>query len=426
MNKCWLSDGWIYQVFCGRWEGLDEDKSFWENLNELDWDKLISLGMKTVYLLGVWENEGPIIVDEEEGQNLEGKNGRVPSMMAISNHAKPSGIFGSVDELKMLISTLHAKGVRIIADFVPNHTSTAHPWIQTHPEYYLKERNEFIYEFSGDVVKLDYGNNDLRSEMSNVVEKIYELGFDGVRCDMAHLIPNDFWSKLIKNMKSINDDFVFLAECYGDTPFDQKNINTLIESGFDGTYDHVFYGNLARVVIDGHSSWEIANHLNYLKTETDREKIRVHYAGNHDDPPLNNRHHDESLGEKVNKYRQALVCLVLLGGGVGLFANGFLRGMNRRLNHHSIDMLSKDSNELLSEIGNDLKEKIQLCNLVRGKINSWEVDQELLIGKDENDITKVIINLTPNQCQIPSFLTFASHIRNEEDSIVPGQVEIYI
>ncbi len=424
MKNNWLNDGWIYQVFCGRWDGLDESKNFWQNLNELDWDKLIRLGMKTVYLLGVWENVGPVIVNEEEGQKLEGKDGRVPSMMAISDHTQPSVKFGSVEELRVLISTLHDKGLKVIADFVPNHTSTAHLWLQTHPEYYLKNEGKLIYEFSGDVVKLDYGNNNLRDEMNNVIREICELGFDGVRCDMAHLIPNDFWSELIINTKMKNDGFVFIAECYGDTPFDQKNVDGLIEVGFDATYDHVFYGNLTRVIVDHQSSWEIAHHLNYINRQ--KGKTSIHYAGNHDDPPLNNRRNSKFTSDMIDKYRQALVCLVLLGGEIGLFANGFLGGMNRRLNHHSIDLLNKEKNELLSEINNDLAEKIKQCNLIKGEICNWEVNQELLIGKDNSHMTKVVINLTQDSYQIPSLTAVTSETKDGYEFIHSGCVQIYI
>ncbi len=79
--------------------------------------------------------------------------------------------------------------------------------VSTHPEYYVAN-DSFVKEFSGDVYKLNYKNKSLREEMIEVLKTIQGWGVDGVRCDMAHLVPLDFWEHAISTIKSTNNEFL--------------------------------------------------------------------------------------------------------------------------------------------------------------------------------------------------------------------------
>ena len=113
--------------------------------------------------------------------DLSNKDNRYPSPFSISNHSSTNSDLGTINEFKNLVKSLQKKGFKVVVDFVPNHTSTVHPWVSTHPEYYVAN-DSFVKEFSGDVYKLNYKNPSLRENMIKVLKTIQGWGVDGVRC----------------------------------------------------------------------------------------------------------------------------------------------------------------------------------------------------------------------------------------------------
>jgi alpha-amylase len=110
--------------------------------------------------------------------------------------------FGTIDDLKNLVSKAHGLGLKVILDWVPNHTSWDAEWMKTNPEYYTKVNGQFtapLNETGGstgwdDCADLDYNNPALRKAMIAAMQYwIKTADIDGFRVDMAGLVPNDFW-----------------------------------------------------------------------------------------------------------------------------------------------------------------------------------------------------------------------------------------
>ena len=335
-----LSNPIIYQVFVGRWESaniLDHKEKVFNKLESIPFENLKQVGVDTIYLLGAFNNKGPIIVESEEGVDLQNKSQRYPSPFAISDHTSTNSDLGTIDELKKLISTLQKKDFRVILDFVPNHTSTVHPWVKSHPEYYVAN-DSFVKEFSGDVYKLNYQKTSLREEMIKVLRVIQGWGADGVRCDMAHLVPLDFWKHAISTIKSINNKFTFIAEAYSDSSFDYQVISDHIEAGFDGVYHHALYDNFKKVYLENQPLSFIKDHISYINSRSDLSTKLINYIENHDDhSPITNK----------NNLPEALKLLYSCKG-TPLLYNGTLNLFNRRIAHHFIDILPDKYNEIFN------------------------------------------------------------------------------
>lgn len=340
VQKSSISNGVIYQVFTGRWESAnikDHKEKVFATLSSLSFENLIKIGIDTIYLMGVFNNKGPIIVESEEGIDLQKKSHRYPSPFAISDHTSTNSDLGSINDLKKLISTLQKKGFRVILDFVPNHTSTVHPWVETHPEYYVVG-GSFVKEFSGDVYKLNYQNPSLKDEMIKVLKIIQKWGADGVRCDMAHLVPLDFWKHAISTIKSINNEFTFIAEAYSGSSFDYQVISDHIEVGFDGVYHHALYDNLKKVYLENQPKSFIKDHISYINSRSDLNTKLINYIENHDDhSPVTNK---DDLSDALN--------LLYSCKGSTLLYNGTLNLFNRRIAHHFIDILPDEYNEIFN------------------------------------------------------------------------------
>ena len=133
---------------------------------------------------------------------------------------EPDRRIGTWEDLADIRVKLHARGMRLMVDFIPNHTGFDHPWIQSHPNRYVQGDESAFRDNPGafraidtpsgdvrfiacgrdpyylpwnDVAQLDYSNADTRAAMVDVLERLARH-VDGARCDMAMLVLSDVFS----------------------------------------------------------------------------------------------------------------------------------------------------------------------------------------------------------------------------------------
>lgn len=323
----------IYQLFTGRQENaniVDHSGAVLARMEEFPWINLKKAGFTYIYLLGLFDSRGPILVGEEEGVDITQRSDRVPSIFALSNHRAVNPALGSEKDLINLVKVIHNAGLKVLVDFVPNHTALNHPWLTGHPDYYQHEAGNPVREFSGDVAKLNYQNPQLCGEMVKILQWMVSLGVDGIRGDMVHLVPNFFWQEAIGEILAKQPNFDFFGEAYPNSLFDLTPLLNLLKAGFTALYHEPLYRNLKA------GSWEaVEGHVNYFLNELNPKQF-INYISNHDDPVPDNlpKSFDEVLAYVIN-----------LPGSV-LIYNGLLNGFRRRLKHHVIEILPASQSEL--------------------------------------------------------------------------------
>jgi alpha-amylase len=143
------------------------------------------------------------------------RKGTLGSYYSISDYRTVNPEFGTMDDFTALVDEAHLQGFKVIIDWVANHTSWDHIWTVSHPEFYTKDANgNFRPPFPdwADVIDLDYNSSGLRSTMIGDMQFwISETGIDGFRCDMAHLVPLDFWQQARRVLDGIRP-LLWLAE----------------------------------------------------------------------------------------------------------------------------------------------------------------------------------------------------------------------
>ena len=152
--------------------------------------------------------------------------------------------YGTMTDLKELVNTAHSSGMKVILDWVANHTAWDCSWITEHPDWYVKDAAGNIVSPSGwsDVAQLNFANADMRAAMKDaLLFWVEQLGIDGYRCDYADGVPHDFWSDVITALRAKNSDMIMLAETanpdYYADGFDMIydwNSSTTISSAFNG------------------------------------------------------------------------------------------------------------------------------------------------------------------------------------------------
>jgi hypothetical protein len=329
-----------------------------DDIPDTELDRLAQAGFDWVWFLGVWQT-GP------RGQRVSRENLEwqtefrqlLPdlqqedvcgSCFAITNYTVRSDLGGDL-ALERLRHKLHERGMRLLLDFVPNHTGLDHPWVQQHSEFYVQGTEEQLVRepqnyvrteagpkssvlaygrdsyFAGwpDTLQLNYAEPSLqeamRLELQNVAARC-----DGVRCDMAMLILPDvfertwglrmepFWPNAIQSVRSDRRDFLIMAEVYWDLEW------TLQQQGFDYTYDKRLYDHLS----DGHAR-PVRDHFR-AAGEFQRKSAR--FLENHDEP--------RAAATFAPATHRAAAVLTYLCPGMRFFHDGQFEGRTRKVSIH--------------------------------------------------------------------------------------------
>ena len=144
----------------------------------------------------------------------EKRLGTLGSYYACSDYTDTNPEFGTVQDFKQLVNKAHDLGFKVIIDWVANHTGWDHVWVKSNPGFYKRNTDGNFYDNNGwqDVIDLNFYDQAMRREMIACMEFwVTECKIDGFRCDMAHLVPLDFWREARQHLDKVKPLF-WLAE----------------------------------------------------------------------------------------------------------------------------------------------------------------------------------------------------------------------
>jgi glycosidase len=329
-----------------------------DDIPDAELDRLAGMGFDWIWLLSVWQTgsagqkvsrshpqwrrEFAETLPDLREEDIPG------SGFAISSYTVHRDLGGDA-ALARLRKRLRQRGLRLMLDFVPNHTALDHHWVEDHPEYYIpgtelelvhqpqnytwvrRERGDLVLAygrdpyFAGwpDTLQLDYGNRDLQAAMLDELVRIAGQ-CDGVRCDMAMLVlpevfertwgiaAEPFWPKATHYVRERFPDFCFMAEVYWDLEW------TLQQQGFDYAYDKRLYDRLC----EGHAR-PVREHLS---AGLDYQDKLARFVENHDEP--------RAAAAFAPGKDGAAAVVTFLAPGLRFFHQGQLEGRAKRISPH--------------------------------------------------------------------------------------------
>lgn len=150
------------------------------------------------------------------------RKGSLGSYYSIADYTAINPEFGTEADFKAMVDAAHAQGLKVILDWVANHTAFDHHWASEHKDWYTLRADGSIsraIDQAGketdwsDVADLNYANQDMRRAMlAEMRWWVDSTGIDGFRCDVAGFVPHDFWAEMRTTMRAIRPDLFFLAE----------------------------------------------------------------------------------------------------------------------------------------------------------------------------------------------------------------------
>lgn len=370
-------------------------------------DHAASLGFNYLWFLGLWQTGAAgrqISLSHPEW--LKEFQTTLPDFTQADVSGSPFAVtgytlhrdFGQKTALLGLKERLETRGLKLIVDFVPNHTALDHPWVIQHPEYFVQgqeadlEREPHNYRrvqtaqgplilaygrdpyFPGwpDTLQLNYRHPGLREAMAQELLKLAQVA-DGVRCDMAMLVlpevfqrtwgerslPADgspavdkpFWPEATGQVKAKNPQFIFMAEVYWDLEWG------LMQQGFDYCYDKKLYDRL----LTGEAS-QVRGHL---WADTAYQNRLARFMENHDEP--------RAAREFPLPMYQAAAVVTYCTPGLRFFHEGQLEGRRVKVSMHLGRRPEEPVDSALQEFYRKLLACLQRPELRQGRWQLLEV-----------------------------------------------------
>jgi len=143
------------------------------------------------------------------------KKGSLGCPYAVRDYSKVNPEYGTRQNFVHLIQRAHELGMRMMIDVVYHHTAHDSVLARHHPEYFHQDGNGNLISTEpdwNDVIDLKYNDPELSSYLIETLKDWVKLGVDGFRCDVASLVPKEFWARARKEVGKVKKDVIWLAE----------------------------------------------------------------------------------------------------------------------------------------------------------------------------------------------------------------------
>jgi glycosidase len=414
-----------------------------DDIPDVELDRLPQLGFDWVWFLSVWQTglaaqrvsrtnpewrrEFQETLPDLRDEDIAG------SGFAITGYTVHENLGGDA-ALARLRERLKKRGLRLLLDFVPNHMGLDHPWLEEHPDYFMRgteldlarapqnytwvkrQRGDVLIAYGRDpyfpgwpdTLQLNYANPATQEAMCGELVKIAGQ-CDGVRCDMAMLIlpevfertwgvrPQPFWPQAIPRVRKRFPHFLFMAEVYWDLEW------TLQQQGFDYAYDKRLYDRLR----EGRAR-PVREHLH---ADLDYQNKLARFLENHDEP--------RAAAVFSPEIHQAAAVITFLSPGLRFFHQGEFEGHTKRISPHLVRGPKETTNQQLAQFYDRLLAVLRqptvrdgqwrLLDCVPAWDGNWTWDCLLVfswIGPGGERLL-VAVNYAPNQSQCYVPLPFA-------------------
>lgn len=396
----WSAHPLLYEINTLPWLGLLSQR--YQRTITLDtvppneWDRIAGLGCDAVWLMGVWQRSPAGAAIARSHPDLQAAYRQaLPDLAPADIGGSPYCVagywvdaeLGGSPGLRSARRQLAERGLRLLVDFVPNHSAPDHPWVQSNPEFYLQPlrpgRDPFFPPWT-DTLQLNAFSPAYRDAAVQTLNDIATMA-DGVRCDMAMLLlngvfsktwdipapPTDFWETVIPQVHASHADFLFVAEAYWDLEA------ALHAQGFHYCYDKRLYDRLLHD--------DAAGIRAHLSVDLAYQSRLIRFLENHDEP--------RAAAELApGRHRAVAIAAMTLPGGM-LLHDGQLHGWRRRLPVQ----LRRYPNDTVEPSDGDLYRFYRALSAARPRATRWqllETSHPSLLAWSWDDGPLVIVNFS--------------------------------
>ncbi len=331
----WSKNAVMYEVNTRQ---FSEDGSFSAVQDQLP--RLKDMGIDILWFMPIHpisvekrKAEGDLLVTEIEDPEEQKKY--LGSYYAVADFKEVNPEHGTLDDFKSLVNEAHELSMKVIIDWVPNHTGWDHSWITEHPEWYTQnDKGEIVDPLNPetgeswgwtDVADLNYDVAEMREEMiSDMKYWLTEANIDGFRCDVAHGVPVDFWRDANAQLRETKNDIYMLAEA---------EIPALAEM-FNSSYAWSFHHTLKEALHGEKELDELEATVKSYKERFGKDHHMLMFTTNHDENAWSG-----TVFERYGDAHKAMAVLTFTLDGMPLVYSGQESGMDKRLKFFEKDVI---------------------------------------------------------------------------------------
>jgi glycosidase len=303
-SENWVRQGVIYEISTRSFSPAGNFAGVEKRLPELKKLGVTILWIMPIHPVGVLNRKGPL-----------------GSQYSVRDYYAINPEFGTLDDFRRLVNSAHKLGFHLIIDLVANHTAWDSKLIKEHPDWFTKDSAGNIVPPNPDwtdVADLNYSQPGLRRYMIEMMKYwVRDIGVDGFRCDVAELVPTDFWETARAALDSIKPVMMLAEGAY--PPHHRK--------AFDASYGWNTYQVLAPMIQGRKSVLALDTVLGIERGAYPQGSLRMRFSSNHDENAWD--------APDVEKFgiRGAKLAAVLVNTlpGIPLLYNGQEVGNKKRL-----------------------------------------------------------------------------------------------
>ncbi len=334
------------------------------------------------------------------------RKGTLGSYYSASDYRSVNPEFGDLNSFKKLVAHAHSFGFKVIIDWVANHTGWDHIWTKTNPDYYQRNDHGQFTERNGweDVIDLDYNNPEMRQSLIECMKFwVNEAKIDGFRCDMAMLVPLDFWKDAKTQLDKIKS-LIWLGECE-DLPYFEV---------FDIIYSWEWMHTTRHIAAGKLNKYSLSELISKYLNKTPPSRRFLFFTSNHDENSWNGTEY-ERYGDYASFY--ALLS-VLMQNGIPLIYSGQELPLYKRLQFFDKDEIAWSEGEpRVSEFySKALAVRKNFSNHLKYEFNSCSQSEYIFTLKIEDTINNRILilfaNLNQSVCEFNIQLNRSQEYRN--------------
>ena len=391
----WSYDQSIYEVNLRQFSENGTFKEFEEHLPRLQ-----ELGVGILWFMPIH----PI--------GEKNRKGSLGSYYSVKDYFDVNPAHGTLDEFKQLVKKIHDLGMYVIIDWVANHCAWDNQIVFDHPDWFTKDENGNhvppVKDWA-DVIDFNFSNPEMRDYMLKALKFwVEEIDIDGYRCDVAGMVPTDFWNDIRPELDRIKPVFM-LAEW--ETP-------ELHKEAFDMSYNWKLF-KIMNAIAEGKKN---VSHIDAFLVEEKEtfstNDFRLIFTSNHDENSWNG-----TVYERLGKATEVFAVLSLTFPGMPLIYSGQEACLDKRLSFFDKDEIEWKEcgmKEIYSKLLHLKREKKVLWNGYKGgefkRIKTSNDKAVFAFSREiENDRIVVILNLSP----------FGQNIVLEDDSFAGEYSEIF-
>ena len=300
-----LRSATFYQVFVRQ---HSKKQNFEGVLDDLD--RIKALGVDILYFLPIHP------IGKKARKGAEGSPYSIVDYYGIHEQ------FGTLADFKMLVDSAHQKGMKVMIDIVFNHTSRDSVLVHEKPSWFYKnDQGEFANRIGdwSDITDFDFNQRPVWDYLIDVL-KYWAFIVDGFRCDVAPLLPIDFWMEARKEVEKINPNMIWLTESvhYGfikylrNRGFDCSSDSQMYDA-FDICYDYDIFDYMDDYLKDGKKLSRWLEEIYRQEVIYPKNYIKLRSFENHDQQRLRSKVRDH------NHFMQMMALMFFLKGSAFIY-----------------------------------------------------------------------------------------------------------